>query len=114
MADRLGISRPFYTQLERGSRKLSAENLIRIAGILDVPIGELCAEADTVPIAATRTFRHVIPIANPKLRKILDPLLHNPVESGERWRDLVRQAARELDHLSRSESDPLPGRKLAG
>ena len=67
MADRIGISRPYYTQLERGTRRLSVSNLIAIAGVLKVSIGELCGEEKVRSIHSNRTFNHVRPINNRRL-----------------------------------------------
>ncbi len=44
VAESIGISRPYYTQLELGSRRLSAEHVQNIAIALDVLISELYGE----------------------------------------------------------------------
>ena len=44
VASVLGISRPYYTQLEGGKRRLSAEHVWRIALALDVRVGQLFGE----------------------------------------------------------------------
>ena len=44
VAKALGISRPYYSQLEGGSRRLSAEHVWRIALALDVRVGQLFGE----------------------------------------------------------------------
>lgn len=36
MADKLGISKPFYSQIENGVRRLSYDMAVRIAKIFDV------------------------------------------------------------------------------
>ena len=44
VAKALGISRPYYTQLEGGKRRLSAEHVRQIALALDVRVGQLFGE----------------------------------------------------------------------
>ena len=44
VAKALGIFRPYYSQLEGGSRRLSAEHVWRIALALDVRVGQLFGE----------------------------------------------------------------------
>ena len=44
VAECIGISRPYYTQLELGMRRLSAEHVENIAIALDVSIAELYGE----------------------------------------------------------------------
>jgi len=41
VAARIGISRPFYTQLEGGTRRLTVEYLLRTARAIGVPVSEL-------------------------------------------------------------------------
>ena len=36
MADKLGISKPFYSQIENGVRRLSYDMAVRISGIFNV------------------------------------------------------------------------------
>ena len=87
MAQELGISRPSYTQLEGGKRRLSVHILQQIARILDVPIGSLCGEL--IPHTATVPWRgrgrHLRPINAPDLIAVLRSTLGRDAQAGAAW-----------------------------
>ena len=74
----IGLSRPYYTQLEGGTRRLSAENVRKIADVLGVPVGELY-EGPRRPTGRKPTGRskpkHLHPLNTPELRRRLKPLV---------------------------------------
>lgn len=80
VAARLGISRPFYTLIEGGKRRLSVELLEKIAGVMGVTVAELYSNnLESSGQAATKgprgPIRYLRPINTPELRKKLEPLL---------------------------------------
>ena len=87
MAEHLGISRPYYTQLEGGKRRLTVHHLQQIARILEVPIGSLCGEP--IPYEARVPWRgrrrHLRPMDGPDLVEVLRPVLKKDAEGGAAW-----------------------------
>ena len=77
MAKRLGISRPFYTQIEGGKRRLTVEKLEKIAGALGVPIADLFGDDFQIEQKEMRFERekHIRVINTRELRRRLEPLL---------------------------------------
>lgn len=104
MAEKLGISRPFYTQIETGSRRMTAHHLIGISGALGVSIGELCGEGPVKSIAGKRTFNHVIPVNDKRIRKILAPILAESTDDIEKWGTILDEAKSEMVKLRRKAS----------
>lgn len=41
VAQKVGISRCFYTQIERGTRKPSLETALKISSVLSVPVNDI-------------------------------------------------------------------------
>lgn len=83
IAERMGISRPFYTQLEGGKRRLSIEYLEGIARALGVTPYQLYAEDPphaAGPSEGTRQNPHLQPVRRDQLRKKLQPILKDSVE----------------------------------
>ena len=82
MAREMGISRPFYTLIECGKRRLTAEHVEKIAWVLGVSVGELYGEdAREIRIVGGRLKgKHVRPINAPELRKQVAPLLKDETD----------------------------------
>ena len=81
VAQKMGISRPFYTQLEGGKRWISVEYLEQIARILGVSVSELYREEEPpAEKARTREYKHIRPINSSELRKKLESILGKEVE----------------------------------
>lgn len=87
MARKMGISRPFYTLLEGGKRKLTAAHVEKIAGALGMSVGELYASSRPAQKSGVPTgqkpSRHIRPINPPELRKRFLPYF------GEQTDDMV-------------------------
>ena len=111
MAKALRLSRSYYTQLESGSRRLTVDHLIRIAGALKVSLGEICADSSAIPIAAKRTFNHLVPINDTRLRKILECLLEEELESIEQRKSRLQEAEKQLAELWKSEKEGTENRR---
>jgi len=93
MANKVGISRPFYTQLEGGTRGISAIYLFRIAKALDMTVGEVCGE--TVE-GVGHMKGHMIPVNNPKVHRVLNSLLSEKPEKESDWQAVLSKAAEKL------------------
>ena len=78
MAHRLKISRPFYTQLEGGKRRISVEYLEGIARALNMTVAELYSESPLQSVEEPpQKARHLRPVNTAELRAKLEPLLGN-------------------------------------
>ena len=80
VAKRVGISRPFYTLIEGGKRRLTVELLEKIAGSLRVTVVELYSSnfgsSEQVGLKGfSKPIQHLRPINTPELREKLEPLL---------------------------------------
>ena len=79
ISQRMGISRPFYSQLEHGRRRMSVDYLEKIARILGVTVAELYSgEEGGRPQSAgldPSEFKHLRPLNVAKLRERVEPLL---------------------------------------
>ncbi|MDA0748618.1 MAG: helix-turn-helix transcriptional regulator [bacterium] len=73
VAQKVGISRPFYTLLENGNRRLTADLVRKIARALDVSVAQLFGE----PAPPPGTPLTLQPGDLPALRAHLRPLLGN-------------------------------------
>ncbi len=93
MAEMLGISRPFYTQLESGTRGISAINLFRIAKALEMTVGEVCGESLG---AASEMKSHMIPVNNPRVHEVLSSLLEKAPADESDWQIVLSEAAEKL------------------
>jgi len=93
MAEMVGISRPFYTQLESGARGISAIYLFRIAKALEMSVGEVCGETmgDVGELGG-----HMIPVNNPKVYQVLSLLLEEFPEKESEWQIVLSKAAETL------------------
>ena len=104
VAQKLGISRPFYSLLEGGKRRLSAGHVEKIARILGVPVSKLFGEAppssqeEAAKADKRRPFKHLRQINTPELRKQLEPLLGNHAED---FMDCFHMYARAPGRLKR-------------
>ena len=95
VAERIGLSRPFYTQLESGARGMSVCQLFRIARALGVSVGELCGAAlEDEKLARMRG--HMIPINDRRVWKILQPLLSESPGNVLEWEAILSQALEEM------------------
>ena len=95
MARKLRMSAPYYSQIENGSRRLSADHLVRIAKILDVTLGELSGEFAGFPGLGGKKFKYVLPVNNAKgyrtLARVFDE--ESPKTSGD-WSTFLGKAQR--------------------
>ena len=84
VAREMGISRPFYTLLEGGKRRLRAEHVEKIAGVLGVSVGELYGEdalkREIRMVVGRLKGKHVRPINAPELRKQVEHLLKDQTD----------------------------------
>ena len=80
VAEAIGISRPYYTLIESGNRRLTAEQVSKIAAVLGVSVGELYGEGRAKD---GRRSNYLQPINTPELREKLRPIL------GDRTEDAV-------------------------
>ena len=83
----IGLSRPYYTQLEGGTRRLSAEHVRKIADVLGVPVGELYDSPGKRGARKPRGGRkpkHLRPLNTSEIHRRLKPLL------GEHTADAVQ------------------------
>lgn len=95
MARKLKMSAPYYSQIENGSRRLSADHLVRIAKILDVTLGELSGEFAGFPDLGGKKFKYVLPVNNAKVYKTLARLFDDdPPQSGGDWSSFLGRAQR--------------------
>lgn len=87
VAAAIGLSRPYYTQLEGGTRRLSAEHVRKIAQVLGVPVAELFAgeeEGRGKGAPPKGKMKHLKPLNSAELRRRLKPLV------GEHTEDAVQ------------------------
>ena len=75
LSKRMGISRPFYSQLEHGRRRMSVDYLEMIARILGVSVAELYSEDRGALEAEARPSVHLRPLNVARLRERVEPLL---------------------------------------
>ena len=85
VARQVGVSRPYYSLLETGKRRLSAEHVWKVAKFLGVSVAELYGESDSQdrgegPISILRPGEHMRRINRPALRRCLRPLLSDQTE----------------------------------
>lgn len=55
VADKLGISRQKYARIENGSNSITLDILTKIAGLLDVTVGDITRVLDETPEVAYRS-----------------------------------------------------------
>jgi transcriptional regulator with XRE-family HTH domain len=73
ISEKMGISRPFYTQLEGGTRRLSVQYLEGIARALSTTVADLYSE-DGRPVSPT-TIAQIAQDESPELAEKLRPYL---------------------------------------
>jgi transcriptional regulator with XRE-family HTH domain len=95
MAEIVGISRPFYTQLESGTRGISAIYLFRIAKALEMTVGEVCGERMKDEDVG-QMKGHMIPVNNPRVYQVLNALLAEKPKKESDWQILLSKAAEKL------------------
>lgn len=95
------MSAPYYSQIENGSRRLSADHLVRIAKILDVSLGELSGEFAGFPDLGGKKFKYVLPVNNARVYKSLANLFdeEGPKTAGE-WSSFLGKAQRAVKRIS--------------
>ena len=121
VAREIGISRSFYTLIEGGKRRLTAECVSKIAKALSVPVSELYGEApasrqDGSPLMPSpEGYQHLRPINTVDLRKRLKPLLGEQTEDAvdclQMWFMAPKQVRKAL--LALCESDDEGHRRIA-
>ncbi len=74
VSERMGISRPFYTQLEGGTRRISIKYLEGIARALSTTVADLYSE-DRVPVFSEVATRSVVDGGPQELAEKLRPYL---------------------------------------
>ena len=55
IADQIGVSRQKYARIENGGNSITLDILSRIAGVLDVTVGDITRVLDETPVVAYRT-----------------------------------------------------------
>ena len=109
----IGLSRPYYTQLEGGTRRLSADHVRKIAHVLGVPVGELYEGAGKARPGKPRRGRqtsHLRPLNTAELRRRLEPLLGKQTGDAVQCIRMLVTAPKEtkeaIDHLRRDLRTP--------
>ena len=80
VSERMGISRPFYTQLEGGTRRLSVQYLEGVAKALGTTVADLYRE-DPLPASRASWARQMPPSRVPELAEKLRPYLGEQSET---------------------------------
>ena len=86
VAKQVGISRPFYTQLEGGKRRLSVMHLAQIARALGVSAADLLrddlpyGQEQGIAGSSRKHHKYLRPINTPELKRKLEPLLGEDTE----------------------------------
>ena len=85
IARQIEVSRPYYSLLETGKRRLSAEHVWKIAKVLDVSVAELYGETESRNQEEDRrsvlgSGEHMRLINPTRLRRHLRPLLRDQTE----------------------------------
>jgi len=92
VSEKMGISRPFYTQLEGGTRRLSVQYLEGIARALSTTVADLYSE-DGRPVSTAAVARSVAKDVSPELADKLRPFLgKDSDEAAASVKDLDRAA----------------------
>ncbi len=101
MARKLKMSAPYYSQIENGSRRLSADHLVRIAKILDVSLGELSGEFSGFPDLGGKKFKYVLPVNNAKVFRLLAKLLDDSMpKTASDWHSYLGRAQRTVKNAN--------------
>ena len=100
VAEKIGVSRPFFTQMESGARGLTVYYLFKIAKALDVTIGKLCGESiEDEKLAQMQGY--LIPINDKRVWEILNPLLSEEPEDLCDWVIIFSEALKKLETRKR-------------
>lgn len=91
-ASELGVSRPLLIAIEKGTREVSPEEIVRLAGIYGRPVGELLRAAPP-PVAISARFRATLASA-PRAGELLDAVSQLE-EQADNYIDLLRRARTE-------------------
>ena len=101
VARKLGLSRSYYSQLESGARRLTVGHLIEIARILGVSVNELVGNPREI---GEREYKHVIPVNDSRVYRVLASLLREEPEDIEDWQILLREAKERLAKLKKEKT----------
>jgi len=101
VAEKLGLSRSYYSQLESGARNLTAKHLIKIARILDVSVNHLVGSPREI---GEREYKHVIPINDSRVYRVLASLLEEGPEDIRDWQIFFGEAILRLAKLEKQEN----------
>ena len=109
VAERIGVSRPFYSLLETGKRPLTVKRLEKIASVLGVTVAELYGEKslfDQLSMErrnkAKKEYRHIQLINPLTLHSQLEPLLGDETDDAIDCFMLWAQAPRKLKQALRA------------
>ena len=94
IARQVGVSRPYYSLLETGKRRLSAEHVWKIARALGVSVAELYGEMDAQDRTEHRPTllrpgEHMHRINRAALHKRLRPLLREQTDDTVEWIEMM-------------------------
>ena len=115
VANGIRLSRPYYTQLEGGTRRLSAEHVQKIARVLGVSVLDLYEGKGRVGGRGERQKRdrepkHVRPVNSKELRKRLSPLLGEQTEDAIQCIEMLvlspTDAKRKIEAFKRQIAQP--------
>ena len=95
VSERMGISRPFYTQLEGGTRRISIKYLEGIARALSTTVADLYSE-DEAPVASRVAARSVVGGGPPELAEKLRPYLGEDSDTAAESVHHIDRAAKSL------------------
>lgn len=103
VSEKMGISRPFYTQLEGGTRRLSVQYLEGIARALSTTVADLYSE-DGKPVSASIVARSVAQDVSPELADKLRPYLGKDSDKAAESVKSLDKAAKSLRKFKSDEN----------
>ena len=103
VSEKMGISRPFYTQLEGGTRRLSVQYLEGIARALGTTVADLYSE-DGKPETPDMIVKSVAESGNPELAERLRPYLGADSDKAAEGLQNLDKAAKTLRNLKSGET----------
>ncbi|HAA75057.1 TPA: hypothetical protein DCE37_08065 [Candidatus Latescibacteria bacterium] len=98
VSEKMGISRPFYTQLEGGTRRLSVQYLEGIAQALGTTVADLYSE-DGIPALPSLIARSIAGENSPELAEKLRPYLGEDSDTAAESVHCFDKAAKSLRKL---------------
>ena len=98
VSEKMGISRPFYTQLEGGTRRLSVRYFEGIARALSTTVADLYS-ADGVPVSPSAIAQAMTGSGQPELAKKLRPYLGDDSDTAAESVHSFDKAVKSLRHL---------------